>query len=383
MYSLYIHIPFCRRACYYCDFHFSTTLKRKGEMVNALCEELILRKGEAVGSELQTIYLGGGTPSILSYDELQQLFCTIFTHYKVNTTAEITLEANPDDFFRATSPEQFLEQLRSLGINRLSLGVQSFFEEDLRLMNRVHTVSQVETLLQIAPQYFNNITIDLIYGIPRMSEERWQENINKALSFDIPHISAYALTVEEKTALYKFIATGKIAPISDEQAYTHFQMLIDTLEAEGFIQYEFSNFGKEGYFSRNNTAYWFGKPYMGIGPSAHSFNGKERSWNIAHNIKYIQQIQQGILPQEKEELTLNNQYNELIITRIRTMVGIDLEEVRTVFGEGYRQYLLQQAQKYLADELLVIEENHLKVTRKGRFLSDGIASDLFRVDDLT
>jgi len=210
----------------------------------------------------------------------------------------------------------------------------------------------------------------------------WQENINKALSFDIPHISAYALTVEEKTALHKFIATGKIPPINDEQAYTHFQILIDTLEKEGFIQYEFSNFGKEGYFSKNNTAYWFGKPYMGIGPSAHSFNGKERSWNITHNIKYIQQIQQGILPQEKEELTLNNRYNELIITRIRTMVGIDLEEVRIVFGDDYRQYLLQQAQKYLADELLTIEENHLKVTRKGKFLSDGIASDLFRVDDL-
>ena len=352
-------------------------------MVNALCKELILRKDEAINSELQTVYLGGGTPSILSYQELQQLFHTIFTHYKVSPSSEITLEANPDDFFRDSSPQQMLEQLRSLGINRLSLGVQSFFEEDLQLMNRVHSVAQVETLLQITPQYFDNITIDLIYGIPRMSKERWQENINKALSFDIPHISAYALTVEEKTALHRFIATGKIPPINDEQAYTHFQILIDTLEKEGFIQYEFSNFGKEGYFSKNNTAYWFSKPYMGIGPSAHSFNGKERSWNIVHNIKYIQQIQQEILPQEKEELTLNNRYNELIITRIRTMVGIDLEEVRTVFGEGYRQYLLQQAQKYLADELLVIEENHLKVTRKGRFLSDGIASDLFRVDDLT
>ena len=382
MYSLYIHIPFCRRACHYCDFHFSTTLKRKGEMVNALCKELILRKDEAINSELQTVYLGGGTPSILSYQELQQLFHTIFTHYKVSPSSEITLEANPDDFFRDSSPQQMLEQLRSLGINRLSLGVQSFFEEDLQLMNRVHSVAQVETLLQITPQYFDNITIDLIYGIPRMSKERWQENINKALSFDIPHISAYALTVEEKTALHRFIATGKIPPINDEQAYTHFQILIDTLEKEGFIQYEFSNFGKEGYFSKNNTAYWFSKPYMGIGPSAHSFNGKERSWNIVHNIKYIQQIQQGILPQEKEELTLNNRYNELIITRIRTMVGIDLEEVRIVFGDDYRQYLLQQAQKYLTDELLTIEENHLKVTRKGKFLSDGIASDLFRVDDL-
>ena len=332
-------------------------------MVNALCKELILRKDEAINSELQTVYLGGGTPSILSYDELQQLFHTIFTYYKVSPSAEITLEANPDDFFKDPSPQQMLEQLRSLGINRLSLGVQSFFEEDLQLMNRVHSVAQVETLLQITPQYFDNITIDLIYGIPRMSKER-------------------ALTVEEKTALHKFIATGKIPPINDEQAYTHFQILIDTLEKEGFIQYEFSNFGKEGYFSKNNTAYWFGKPYMGIGPSAHSFNGKERSWNIAHNIKYIQQIQQGILPQEKEELTLNNRYNELIITRIRTMVGIDLEEVRIVFGDDYRQYLLQQAQKYLADELLTIEENHLKVTRKGKFLSDGIASNLFRVDDL-
>ena len=192
-------------------------------MVNALCKELILRKDEAINSELQTVYLGGGTPSILSYQELQQLFHTIFTHYKVSPSSEITLEANPDDFFRDSSPQQMLEQLRSLGINRLSLGVQSFFEEDLQLMNRVHSVAQVETLLQITPQYFDNITIDLIYGIPRMSKERWQENINKALSFDIPHISAYALTVEEKTALHRFIATGKIPPINDEQAYTHVQ----------------------------------------------------------------------------------------------------------------------------------------------------------------
>ncbi|AVM49610.1 radical SAM family heme chaperone HemW [Capnocytophaga sp. oral taxon 878] len=381
MYSLYIHIPFCRRACYYCDFHFSTTLKHKAKMVTAICKELELRKEEAEGTELQTIYLGGGTPSILSNEELAAIFNTIYLHYKISSFAEITLEANPDDFFRDTTPKERLLALQQLGINRLSLGVQSFFAEDLQLMNRIHTTEQIETLLPIALQYFDNITIDLIYGIPTMSNERWQKNIDKALDFGIPHISAYALTVEEKTALHKFIATGKIPPINDNLAYDHFITLIDKLETKKFVQYEFSNFGKEGYFSKNNTAYWFGKPYMGIGPSAHSFNGKERSWNIANNIKYLQQIlQEGKLPQEKEILSINNRYNELIITRIRTMIGINIDEVALNFGKEYKNYLLQQAQKYLEEEMLLIESNHLKVSKKGKFLSDGIAADLFRVD---
>nr|WP_314560989.1 radical SAM family heme chaperone HemW [uncultured Capnocytophaga sp.] len=381
MYSLYIHIPFCRRACYYCDFHFSTTLKHKAKMVTAICKELELRKEEAEGTELQTIYLGGGTPSILSNEELAIIFNTIYLHYKISPFAEITLEANPDDFFRDTTPKERLLALQQLGINRLSLGVQSFFAEDLQLMNRIHTTEQIETLLPIALQYFDNITIDLIYGIPTMSNERWQKNIDKALDFGIPHISAYALTVEEKTALHKFIATGKIPPINDNSAYDHFITLINKLETKKFVQYEFSNFGKEGYFSKNNTAYWFGKPYMGIGPSAHSFNGKERSWNIANNIKYLQQIlQEGKLPQEKEILSINNRYNELIITRIRTMIGINIDEVALNFGKEYKNYLLQQAQKYLEEEMLLIESNHLKVSKKGKFLSDGIAADLFRVD---
>jgi len=380
MYSLYIHIPFCRQACHYCDFHFSTTLKHKAEMVAALCKELVMRQAEAAGTQLQTLYLGGGTPSILSNEELEQLFTTIRQHYRLSPTAEITLEANPDDFFRDTTPQQRLLALQQLGINRLSLGVQSFFAEDLQLMNRVHTTEQIETLLPLALHYFDNITIDLIYGIPTMSNERWQANISKALAFGVPHISAYALTVEEKTALHKFITTGKIPPIDDTLAYQHFVTLVDRMEAEGLVQYEFSNFGKEGYFSQNNTAYWFGKPYMGVGPSAHSFNGSERSWNIAHNIKYIKQIQQGVLPQEKEVLTPENKYNELIITRIRTMVGIDIDEVTLVFGKEYSNYMLQQAQKYLDEGLLLIESNHLKVSKKAKFLSDGIAADLFKVD---
>lgn len=380
MYSLYIHIPFCRQACHYCDFHFSTTLKHKAEMVAALCKELVMRQAEATGTQLQTLYLGGGTPSILSNEELAQLFTTIRQHYKLSPTAEITLEANPDDFFRDTTPQQRLLALQQLGINRLSLGVQSFFAEDLQLMNRVHTTEQIEALLPLALHYFDNITIDLIYGIPTMSNERWQANISKALAFGVPHISAYALTVEEKTALHKFITTGKIPPIDDTLAYQHFVILVDRMEAEGLVQYEFSNFSKEGYFSQNNTAYWFGKPYMGVGPSAHSFNGSERSWNIAHNIKYIKQIQQGVLPCEKEVLTPENKYNELIITRIRTMVGIDIDEVTLVFGKEYSNYMLQQAQKYLDEGLLLIQGNHLKVSKKGKFLSDGIAADLFKVD---
>ena len=349
-------------------------------MVEALCKELILRKDESTGSELQTVYFGGGTPSILTQGELQQLFETIYQHYKVSPEAEITLEANPDDFFKGHAPQEYLQTLKNLSVNRLSLGVQSFYEKDLRLMNRVHNTEQVAVLLPLVAKHFDNFTIDLIYGIPKMSTARWEANLRKALSFGVPHISAYALTVEERTALHSLIVKGKCPPVEDELALAHFQLMIDLLEAEGYIQYEFSNFGKEGYFSRNNTAYWFGKPYMGIGPSAHSFNGKERRWNIAHNIKYIQALQKEKLPFEKEELTLNNQYNELIITRIRTMVGIDLREVYTTFGEPYHAYLLQQASKYLYDGFLHIEDNHLKVTKAGKFLSDGIAADLFKVD---
>ncbi|WP_212905994.1 radical SAM family heme chaperone HemW [Capnocytophaga stomatis] len=381
MYSLYIHIPFCRQACHYCDFHFSTTLKRKGEVVNAICKELILRKQEATNSQLQTIYFGGGTPSILSFEELQSILQTIRENYEISPNTEITLEANPDDFFRdSSSPTGLLSNLKQLGINRLSIGVQSFYEEDLRLMNRAHNATQAELLLSEAPKFFDNITIDLIYGIPNMTDERWQSNIRKALSFGIPHVSAYALTVEPKTALHKFIALGKIPDVNEQQAHAHFVTMLSILEEEGFIHYEFSNFGKEGYFSRNNTAYWFGKKYMGIGPSAHSFNGTERSWNIANNIKYIEHIQKGVIPAEKEVLSLNDRYNELIITRIRTMIGISVEEVEAVFGKKYADYLHLQAKKHITNGLLALKDKHLVVTREGKFLSDGIAADLFIVD---
>ncbi|CEN36844.1 putative oxygen-independent coproporphyrinogen III oxidase [Capnocytophaga cynodegmi] len=350
-------------------------------MVSSICKELILRKEEASNSQLQTIYFGGGTPSILSFEELKNILQTIYKNYDISPNAEVTLEANPDDFFRdSSSPTKLLSNLKQLGINRLSIGIQSFYEEDLRLMNRAHNATQAELLLLEAPKFFDNITIDLIYGIPNMTDERWQSNIHKALSFGVPHISAYALTIEPKTALHKFIALGKVPNVNEQQAHSHFVSMISILEKEGFIHYEFSNFGKEGYFSRNNTAYWFGKKYMGIGPSAHSFNGTERSWNIANNIKYIEQIQKGIIPAEKEILSQNDRYNELIITRIRTMIGISVEEVETTFGKKHSDYLLLQAKKHITNGLLSINNKHLVTTTKGKFLSDGIATDLFIVD---
>ena len=375
MYSLYIHIPFCRQACHYCDFHFSTTLKRKPQMVKALCKELELRRVEA-STPLQTIYFGGGTPSVLTSVELQEIFSTIHKHYRIASGAEITMEVNPDDFSTPKS-ELSLELLKELGTNRLSIGVQSFFEEDLLLMNRAHTAEQAKDFIAQAIQYFDNITLDLIYGIPGMTLARWKENILQALSFGIPHLSAYALTVEPRTALYQFIKKGKIPPTNDGQAKEHFYLLKDLLEAKGFIHYELSNFGKEGYFSRNNTAYWEQKPYIGIGPSAHSYTGEERMWNISHNIKYIEQISQGILPQERETLSLKDRYNERIMTGLRIQKGISTEAIERDFGEFFLNYLKKEALPYIEKGLLVYHNGHIITSEKGLFLSDGIASDLF------
>lgn len=378
MYSLYLHIPFCRQACYYCDFHFSTTLKHKPDLVEALCKELILRKDEAQHT-LQTIYLGGGTPSILDFNELKQIFNTIYRNYSVSGDAEITIEINPDDFTK-DNKHLLLEQLKDLGINRLSIGVQSFFDEDLKLMNRIHNVNQAKSILEKSIKIFKNVTIDLIYGIPKMDNNRWKENIKIALDFGIPHISAYALTVESKTALEKFIVKGKIPPINEEQSYEQFFILKEILEKEQFIHYELSNFGKEGFFSKNNTAYWEQKNYMGIGPSAHSYNGRERSWNISNNIKYIQSINQNILPSQKEILSLTNKYNELIMTGLRTRKGVSLTQVKETIGEKYFLHLMKESSKYIKNNTLILENNFIKISKNSLFLSDGVSSDLFYID---
>ncbi|WP_086476596.1 radical SAM family heme chaperone HemW [Arenibacter amylolyticus] len=374
MSGIYIHIPFCKQACHYCNFHFSTNMKKKEEMIGALIRELELRKGEFAEDELYTIYFGGGTPSVLNASEIEQLLDAVYQNYRVAANPEITLEANPDDLSEYT-----IKELSSTAINRLSIGVQSFFEEDLKLMNRAHNAKEAEDCIKLACTYFNNISIDLIYGTPGMSNERWAANIEKALSFQIPHISSYALTVEPKTALKAFIEKGVIAPVEDELAEGHFQILIEKLSAAGFIQYEFSNFGKQDYFSQNNTAYWKGKKYLGIGPSAHSFDGIRRGWNVENNTKYIKSIAQGILPMETEVLSTTDRFNEYMMTGMRTIWGVSLQRIRTEFGEDYYSHLLKEAAVKLDKGLLVVDNEHLLVTPKGKFLCDGIASDLFMV----
>jgi len=341
-------------------------------MVLALAKEIQVCKNESENEIVETIYFGGGTPSVLTSEEIDFLIAAVYENYTVIDNPEITLEANPDDL----SSERILE-LSKGRINRLSIGIQSFFEDDLRMMNRAHNSAEAQKCLEEASRYFDNISIDLIYGVPGMSNEKWKKNIEKALSFGIPHISSYALTVEPKTALKKLIDTGKIAGPNDEVAQEHFMILVETLEANGFIHYELSNFGKQNYFSKNNSAYWLGKKYIGIGPSAHSYDGVSRSWNIANNPLYIKSIDAGKLPNEIEILSLSDRYNEYVMTGLRTIWGVSLERIKSEFGQSYLDYLMKQAQKFLNDELLFIENGVLKPTKKGKFLTDGIASDLF------
>ncbi|PKP44675.1 MAG: coproporphyrinogen III oxidase [Bacteroidetes bacterium HGW-Bacteroidetes-13] len=384
MSGIYIHIPFCKQACHYCDFHFSTSLKMKRALVEALQKELILRKDEGIGEVIETIYFGGGTPSVLEISELQSIIKTVYKHYQVIENPEITLEANPDDL----TDESVFKNYKNIGINRLSIGIQSFFDGDLKLMNRAHDANEAKACLQTAKKYFDNISIDLIYGIPGMSVDRWLKNIQTALAFDVPHLSCYALTVEPKTALHSFIKKGIMQAPDDEMAQLHFQVLTETLEKQNFIHYELSNFGKEGFFSKNNTAYWLGKKYLGIGPSAHSYDGLSRSWNVSNNHLYINRLIENRLPSEKEILTQKDRFNEAVMTGLRTIWGVSFDKISADFGRHYLDYLIRQAQPHLQNKLLRIEKDihspelgRLITTQKGKFLSDGIASDLFLLND--
>jgi len=315
---------------------------------------------------------------------------TVYKNFKVSEAPEITIETNPDDFFSRSVEDSTLRKnedskmifkaYRSIGINRLSIGIQSFFERDLKLMNRAHNADEAIKCLEQATLHFDNISIDLIYGIPGLSNQAWKQNIEQALSFGIPHISSYALTVEPKTALKTYIEKGIIADVDDDQAQEQFLILIDRLTESDFIHYELSNFGKSGFFSRNNTGYWQGKPYLGIGPSAHSFSGNERSWNIRNNVKYIRAIEQGKFPKESETLNIIDRYNEYIMTGLRTIWGVSLSKVERTFGLHYKKYLLEQAQPLINEHLLYIDDNKLLVAKQSKFLSDGIASKLFKLN---
>ena len=399
MAGIYIHIPFCKQACHYCDFHFSTSTKKKNELLAAICSEIELRKSE-ISVPVKTIYFGGGTPSLLNKEEIDLLIGEVYKNFEVEENIEVTLEANPDDLTKGN-----LYQLSKTKVNRLSIGVQSFFEEDLTLMNRAHNALEAKQCLTMATQYFDNISVDLIYGIPGLDDNRWEESLDTIIAFGIPHVSCYALTVEPKTVLKKLIKNGEIAPVSEINSHRQYLILLDKMKKEGYVNYEFSNFGKQGYFSENNTAYWQGKSYLGLGPSAHSFDGNIRSWNISNNIQYINQIQIGKLPIKRETLSKTDRYNEYLMTGLRTMSGVSLNKVKNNFGIKYLDYLLEQTKIPINDGLLEIvlakvvkpsinsrssssskkeefftNDSVLIISEKGKFLSDGIASNLFMVE---
>ena len=340
-----------------------------------LGRELKLRKNEIPGT-IQTIYFGGGTPSLLSSEELESIFLSINQNFEVSDSAEITLEANPDDL-----SEEVLKVLNDSPVNRLSIGVQSFFEADLKLMNRAHNATEALESLKLAKRYFDNISIDLIYGIPGQSDKQWIENLEIALELDIPHISSYALTVEPKTALETFIKKGKIQPVTDEKFRKHFDILVQKLTNVGFEHYEFSNYGRPGFHSENNMAYWLGKAYLGIGPSAHSYDGKTRSWNVANNSLYFSALAENKIPQQQEVLSLTDSYNEYIMTRLRTKFGVNSEDIHRNFGKLYEEHFVKEVQVFLENGQIEKRDSGFHISEKGKFLSDGIAAELFYLDD--
>jgi oxygen-independent coproporphyrinogen-3 oxidase len=373
MAGIYIHIPFCKQACHYCDFHFSTSVKYKDEMLQALLQEIRLQKHYLDNETIETIYFGGGTPSLLAADEINQLIDTITQLHVVAPMAEITLEANPDDL-----DQQKVKALRQTPVNRFSIGIQSFFDEDLAWMNRVHRSNEAEASVKRAQDAgFENITADLIYAYPLLSDQKWKHNLSKMFELGIPHISAYAMTVEPQTALAAFISKKKQPPMSEDQSAAQFNLMLEAMETNGFEQYEISNFCKPNHYSRHNSNYWKGVTYLGIGPSAHSFNGDTRQWNVANNALYMKGIgQENRIPAEIEELTQTNRLNEYIMTALRTKWGIEIDKLNAI-AAGSSNDLLKAASTYFENGSLVQTGNVLTLTANGKLYADNIAANLF------
>ena len=372
MAGIYVHIPFCRKACHYCNFHFSTTHSLLPQIVESIVEEIRLRK-DYLSAPVSTIYFGGGTPSICSNEQLSSLIHQLKNTFSLSTNIEMTLEANPDDI----TIDKLLHW-KSLGINRLSIGVQSFREEDLQWMNRAHNSEQATAAILLAKENgFDNISIDLIYGTPTLSDEQWQHNVQTAIALQVPHLSCYALTVELKTALDKMIEKKKVLAPDPEKQARHFELLMDWMEAAGYEHYEISNFAKPNMRSKHNSSYWQGSPYIGLGPAAHSFNGNSRQWNIANNALYIKNIVAGNVPFEIEELTPTQVLNEYIMTSLRTSEGLSFEYIKRIWGEEKAKEIRKNAAIYILQENAMINNEHLQLTKKGKLLADGIAADLF------
>ena len=379
MAGLYLHIPFCKKKCHYCNFHFSTNLSYKEELFNCLLKEIALQHALFSDQQIETIYLGGGTPSLLTQHELHRLFDQIDKWYNISSDAEITLEANPDDLY-----SEKVTELAKTPVNRLSIGIQSFHDEDLQYLGRVHNGNTAELCLQQAlDKGFENISIDLIYGIPTLTEEKWMNNLEKTFSLKIPHISAYALTVEEKTALAHFIKSGKTDDPDDEQSAKHFKRLMDEMEKRGYIHYEISNFSLPGKASRHNRSYWQGIPYLGIGPSAHSFFFDDmrksyiRRWNISNNMKYINHLKNGDLLFDEEILSNQELHNEYILTGLRTIEGIDISFIEKKFGKKYVTNIEQNIADFLQTGWISSKNHTFRLTQQGKFFADRIISELF------
>ena len=375
MAGIYVHIPFCKKRCSYCDFHFSTTFsKYRQDLISAICLELVLRKDELKAEFIETIYFGGGTPSLLTKEELASIMSTIREHYQLTDTQEITFEVNPEDAHEAN-----LLAWNKLGINRLSIGLQSFQESDLSWMNRSHTLEQGTDAVRLAQKLgFTNLSIDLIYGLPGLSNEQWMEHLNRAMSLNVQHISSYCLTIEPKTALNDFVAKGKLIRPTEDQQSEQFELLVSTLAHAGFEQYEISNFAKDQKYAKHNSAYWNFSPYLGVGPSAHSFNGQQRRWNVANNTKYYQHVGKNQDWFEVETLTESEKWNEYFLTGLRTKWGILKKNIQEMGGMSSSELTLMDT--YLKDEWMLEADASFVLTEKGKLQADGIASSFFRLD---
>jgi len=376
MAGIYIHIPFCKKACTYCDFHFTTSLKYAEEMTDAICKELILKK-DRITEQVGSIYFGGGTPSVLPSPLLNRIFDTLTQHFSIASDAEITMETNPDDL-----NAKKIAELRHMPVNRFSIGTQSFFDEDLRWMNRAHDAAEAENSIKRSQDAgFENLSIDLIYGYPLLTNAKFLENINKTVDLQIPHISGYSLTVEPKTALASLIKKGKQIPLNDDQSAEQFQMLIEKLLSAGFEHYEISNYSLPGQYALHNTNYWRGVSYLGIGPSAHGFDGTNRQLNVANNAEYMEKLQQGKLAETVEELTQLDRLNEYTMTSLRTMWGMDLNQIKQQYGKTFEEEMRFNLKPFEERNWLHVAQDSVTLTPEGKLFADHIASELFLLEN--
>lgn len=371
MSGIYIHIPFCKVKCSYCDFYKTTNNSKIDELVNAIKLELWLRKDYLHNRRIQTIYFGGGTPSLLSAEQLENIIRACCTVFKVDEDVEITMEANPDDLNLA-----YLQSIKNIGVNRLSIGVQSFSQTDLKLMKRRHNPIQAKNAVKFAREAgFENISVDLIYGVPNMPFDQWKDNLMQVFEMNVEHISAYHLTYHQGTQLWNDLQNGVIHEIDETESVQQFNELIRTATDHGFIHYEISNFAKEGYFSRHNSSYWNQTEYLGLGPSAHSYDKISRQWNVASLTHYLLALEHRKIPFEREELSIKDRFNDYIITALRTIWGIDIGQVENEFGEAYKEHVLKSADKFLATEQIIRTGDFIRLAKDGWFVSDGIMSE--------